>query len=339
MSKFKVRCIKSWDNRFTVGRIYTADKNGYITDNHGNKYPVRGNDFKEWYIKCGWINYDFEEIKDYNTNKIVITSDGYTTTAKLYDGKTVVKSAEAKCHPDGTFDFAIGANLAYDRLMRSDRACEVSKEEPIKLYCVKEPEISWVRESLTKGKIYEFDGHRIEYDNGSSAWFTDFKAWKHGDPNYAACLVPLVKRPAKVGEWVYICDATSTHGAYRNGNIRFVEDVLCSGGKTFGVYFATGKTTNENKYSNKGFSFASNNEYLVLDGYKSETEYYNGKVVCVKSSNNDFTAGKIYEFRDGQIIDNDGCARPTNDKATLDDDFWSEMGCKFIEFKGEVTND
>jgi len=162
MSKFKVRCIKSWDNRFTVGRIYTADKNGYITDNHGNKYPVRGNDFKEWYIKCGWINYDFEEIKDYNTNKIVITSDGLTTTAKLYDGKTVVKSAEAKCHPDDPFDFTIGANLAYERLM--------CKPEPEcyngKVVCIKAGSYH------TAGKVYEVKNGVVNCDYDDSGEFT-----------------------------------------------------------------------------------------------------------------------------------------------------------------------
>jgi len=51
-------------------------------------------------------------------SKIVITSDGATTLARLYDGKKVVKCAEAKCSPSDTYDFKIGANLAYDRLMR-----------------------------------------------------------------------------------------------------------------------------------------------------------------------------------------------------------------------------
>lgn len=50
-------------------------------------------------------------------NKIVITQTGSTTTARLYDGKTIVKSAEAKCSPTDTYDFAIGARLAFDRLM------------------------------------------------------------------------------------------------------------------------------------------------------------------------------------------------------------------------------
>lgn len=55
----------------------------------------------------------FEKVCD---NKVVITTDGITTTAKLYDGKTVVKTAEAKCAPDDEFNFETGARIAFNRL-------------------------------------------------------------------------------------------------------------------------------------------------------------------------------------------------------------------------------
>lgn len=48
--------------------------------------------------------------------KIVITSDGVTTLARLYEGSKVVKSAEAKCSPDDEFEFETGAKLAMERL-------------------------------------------------------------------------------------------------------------------------------------------------------------------------------------------------------------------------------
>lgn len=49
--------------------------------------------------------------------KVVITTDGKTTLARLYDGKKVIKRAEAKCSPDDKFDFNVGAELAFSRLM------------------------------------------------------------------------------------------------------------------------------------------------------------------------------------------------------------------------------
>ena len=58
--------------------------------------------------------------------KIVITTDGKTTTAKLYDGKKIIETAEAKCSPSDKFDFAIGAKLAVERL--TDSKTEVETE-------------------------------------------------------------------------------------------------------------------------------------------------------------------------------------------------------------------
>lgn len=51
------------------------------------------------------------------SQKIIITTDGKTTTAKLFNGKDLVKSAEAKCSPSDEFDFEKGAALAVDRLL------------------------------------------------------------------------------------------------------------------------------------------------------------------------------------------------------------------------------
>lgn len=92
---------------------------------------------------------DFEVITDSKpaTEKIVITHDGKTTTAKLYDGKEITKTAEAKCSPDDKFDFAAGAKLAFERLMDEE------KKEPPK----------FDKSMLTTG--------RIGYMSGGQGWF------------------------------------------------------------------------------------------------------------------------------------------------------------------------
>lgn len=51
-----------------------------------------------------------------NHDKIVITTDGKTTTATHYDGKRVISKKIARCNPEDTFDFLTGAALAFDRL-------------------------------------------------------------------------------------------------------------------------------------------------------------------------------------------------------------------------------
>lgn len=82
-------------------------------------------------------------------NKIVITSDGEKTLARLYDGNKVIKTATAKCSPDEPFNFETEATIAFDRLFEKHE-----KEEPKyfngKAVCVNK----YV--GFTIGKIYEF---------------------------------------------------------------------------------------------------------------------------------------------------------------------------------------
>lgn len=92
--------------------------------------------------------------------KIVITSDGEKTLARLYDGKKVVKTATAKCSPDDEFDFEKGATIAFDRLFEKYEKKEESKYFSGKAVCVK-PYFGF-----TVGKIYEFAGGRCFDDDG-----------------------------------------------------------------------------------------------------------------------------------------------------------------------------
>lgn len=88
-------------------------------------------------------------------HKIIITSDGKETLARMYDGKTVVKSAKAICCPDDTFDFKTGAELAFDRLIR-----ESPKYYNGKVVCISE------LPGFTKGKVYEFKNGYTTSDDG-----------------------------------------------------------------------------------------------------------------------------------------------------------------------------
>lgn len=67
-------------------------------------------------IGYSWDERGLELVTEQKQPKIVITTDGKTTTATLYDGKQKIKSAKAKCAPGDTFDFNIGASIALERL-------------------------------------------------------------------------------------------------------------------------------------------------------------------------------------------------------------------------------
>jgi hypothetical protein len=50
------------------------------------------------------------------TRKIIIITDGKTTTARLVEGKTTIRTATATCSPEDEFNFEYGAALACSRL-------------------------------------------------------------------------------------------------------------------------------------------------------------------------------------------------------------------------------
>lgn len=101
-----------------------------------------------------WTDEMFEPFHD---EKIVITTDGVTTTAKKYDGKKIVKEAKAVCSKDDEFNFDVGAKLAMERLL----------EDKPKLYNGRVVCVSSGLYSLgyTKGKIYHFkNGYTVDDD-------------------------------------------------------------------------------------------------------------------------------------------------------------------------------
>lgn len=84
--------------------------------------------------------------------KVVITTDGKTTTAKMYERKKVLKTAKSQCSPEDTFDFAVGAKLALERVTKKEPkfkigqfvrvikndTCQFFKGQPVKITEVSE---------------------------------------------------------------------------------------------------------------------------------------------------------------------------------------------------------
>ena len=123
-------------NKFE-GKIMTIANTGFLPF-IGDYYQMKEGDFI-WFGEK-----DIDRLID--EHKIVITSDGKTTTAKLYDGKKFIKEATAKCSPEDEFDFKIGAELAVERLFTDEfftgKAVYIGGD----LFTI----------GRTRGKIYEF---------------------------------------------------------------------------------------------------------------------------------------------------------------------------------------
>lgn len=197
---------------------------------------------------------------------------------------------------------------------------EPAKAEPVKLYCIKDyAPGAWT----TKGKIYEkqADG-RIRFDDGYCAEPMPFGS-------AAKSLVPLVKRPAKVGEWVYITSDDGCAPGIKIGNIYQVKATAIRAGWV--------------RVLSESFGAVRNDEYLVLDGYQPEPkqpepkpQYWSGKVVCIKGGEH-HTLGAVYEIKDGIINHNTGddynMGNPVRSVEQLND----KSVPQFAKFKGECS--
>lgn len=82
----------------------------WYSPNHPTPYRVK-------FDACGCLLWSEVHGLIVPEQKIVITTDGTKiTTATLYEDGKKVKTATAKCCPEDTFDFMVGAKLACERL-------------------------------------------------------------------------------------------------------------------------------------------------------------------------------------------------------------------------------
>lgn len=101
------------------------------------------------------------KVRSLASTKIVVTTDGETTTARMFSGKTLVKSATAKCSKSDTFDFETGAALAVARLL--DREQNVAPEVP---EFPKEELQTGVFGCMSNGKWFVVVDGRFIYEDG-----------------------------------------------------------------------------------------------------------------------------------------------------------------------------
>jgi len=117
-----------------------------LADNCFGMYLIK-EDNGEWH----WTDEMFSGLAT-SLPKVVITTDGKTTTAKMYEGKKVLKTAKSQYSPQDTFDFAVGAKLALERVTEKEPkfkigqfvrviendTCQFFKGQPVKITEVSE---------------------------------------------------------------------------------------------------------------------------------------------------------------------------------------------------------
>lgn len=116
--------IRKWDD---MKREFGIDKDGDIKTSAcftkgmrefcGKEMTIRRELGEHYNMEGTPYIFSKDEFEKENEQKIVITTDGAETLDRLYEGDKVVKKATAKCSPNDTFDFNVGAKLAFERLM------------------------------------------------------------------------------------------------------------------------------------------------------------------------------------------------------------------------------
>ena len=122
MSKFKVGDkVRILDG--SKIKNYTGCWGEHMKDHVGEVHTIRSVDRGRNDGRVGYelndviFEWDERGLELVNEKKIVITTDGRITKARLYDDEKLVRQAVAKCAPDDKFDFNVGAGLAFKRLM------------------------------------------------------------------------------------------------------------------------------------------------------------------------------------------------------------------------------
>lgn len=88
----------------------------------GKVFEINRIDSDQFYHLADIEDYTFviDMLEPVYDNKIIITSDGKTTTAKLYDGTKVMSSAKITCDAEDKFDFTKEAEAAFKKLTEYD---------------------------------------------------------------------------------------------------------------------------------------------------------------------------------------------------------------------------
>lgn len=164
---------------------------------------------------------------------------------------------------------------------------EVEDGFHLRVLCVKSHKGLGSVLSHTRGKVYEFVG-RMSYDEAPTHLLApkpaiSFGTWREINPNSARCVVPLIHRPAEVGEWVRVRETPILSGGAEEGDICQVL-ALHKGAEVHpnlyaGAVYVSSKRPIQYDFANmdrpilsRNFAFLAPSMYDVLEGYDGRFE-------------------------------------------------------------------
>lgn len=212
------------------------------------------------------------------------------------------------------------------------REFEKPEGEPAKLYCAKT-----VTPFLTEGEIYEIKDGKMKSDLRAYSIASSFEELVRKDPRFRNCLVPLVKRPAKIGEYILVTRANGPaiydHRYDLHDLLKVTQDDSNIIDQWKGKAVAFQNVTHPDRPWQA--CVLEHEAYLVLDGYHPEPEHWTGKVVCVQTDLTTLTEGKCYAVSNGTLTFDNGGERSFDVHTAKEFVDTFRGNTKFIEYKGE----
>lgn len=263
-----------------IGTVEKVDEDGFWARGNGDLFR---------------LGYDYFDLLKPVKQSIHIYTDGKTTTAKLCEGKTVVKTATAKRHPDDEFDFLEGARWAFGRLVNGDEVYRLTQEvkhlqaeiEKLKAeLSVNLNDLEWMTEQRDK---LQAEVVRLKAEQMKTPVF-DWDAFKQGK------IAVHCDTEEKAKAFLKECHDRGL--TWRDGESLLSKSI-------WDVYREETCYTSEVTFSPKSHFEEEGYTIIPCPFTPEPPKYYNGKVVCIATNSGGYhTVGKIYECKDG-FLDSD----------------------------------
>lgn len=192
--------------------------------------------------------------------------------------KTIALPNEATMADSSRVNTVVTSAKAVDNIKKMREYAKVKQlfSLPSDIACATELDVVCVKTGggFTRGRTYHYKD-AMTYDDGLSAFYGQYMVWALGNPFLARGVVPLVHRPAEVGEWIRLRESATCFNVCQPGDILpVVAHVSCS---KHTVYVQTKNLCEhvellpDRPIPNNVFYFTFD-EYDVLEGYDGRYE-------------------------------------------------------------------
>ena len=287
VKKFKERPI-GWENEGKMDHLM-----GKVVEIKSST-PWGGYNVYDQKHHCEW-NFVEDDLEPVNETIVIYRKDREVIAVDKATGDKAI----AKCSPEDTFDFNVGAKLAFDRLMNGNKE-NITVEDMrnrLKSYCFGRRYCGGCK---LESKTYRCGrgAHFMTKDDNGNYTMSDEEIKDAYNIVFGTCIKESKQKEThkfKVGDIV--------KGNSKSDEKYIVTNSNMTRGKVTRVS-NDGDTITIEVLEHKNMTFSDGEEYGVESKYfdlvEEATKLYNGKIVFTKGDKT-FKTGHIYEVKDGII--------------------------------------